>query len=88
VNGLAQGPEPVSAYARGRTRFTFISTVDIRLQKAIGSGHRQAIVYLDVFDLLDAEREVEELVATVPAFRSVSAVEPPRSARLGLRISF
>jgi hypothetical protein len=88
VDGLNQGPEPVSAYARGRTRFTFVSTVDVRLQKAIGTGSRQAVIYLDVFDLFNAQREVEELVATTPAFRSVSAIEPPRSARLGLRIGF
>ncbi len=88
VDGLTQGPEPVSAYARGRTRFTFVSTVDVRVQKAIGTGPRQAVIYLDVFDLFNAQREVEELVATTPAFRSVSAVEPPRSARLGVRVAF
>lgn len=88
VDGLAQGTEPVSAYARGRTRFTFVSTVDVRVQKAIGAGRRQTIVYLDVFDLFNAQREVEEFVGTTPAFRSVSAVEPPRSARVGLRLAF
>jgi hypothetical protein len=88
VDGLNQGPEPVSAYARGRTRFTFVSTVDVRLQKSIGTGSRQAVVYLDAFDLFNAQREVEELVATTPAFRSVSAVEPSRSVRLGVRIGF
>jgi hypothetical protein len=88
VEGLNQGVEPVSAYARGRTRFTFVSTVDVRLQKSIGTASHQAVVYLDVFDLFNVEREVEELVATVPAFRSVSAVEPSRSARLGLRVTF
>ncbi|MEO8481838.1 MAG: hypothetical protein ABI634_06480 [Acidobacteriota bacterium] len=88
VDGLNQGPEPVSAYARGRTRFTFVGTMDVRLQKTIGAGPRQAVVYLDVFDVFNARREVEELVATTLAFRAVSAVEPPRSARLGLRIGF
>jgi hypothetical protein len=88
VDGLNQGPEPISAYARGRTRFTFVSTVDLRFQKRLGDETRRTTVFVDVFNLFDAQREVEELVATTPAFRSVSAVEPPRSVRIGLHVDF
>ncbi len=88
VDGLNQGPEPVSAYARGRTRFTFVSTVDLRFQKIVGGATRRTTVFIDVFDLFNAQREVEEIVATTPAFRSISAVEPPRSVRIGLHVDF
>ena len=88
VDGLAQGPEPVSAYARGRTRFTFVSTLDLRFQKTLGRASRGATVFVDVFDLLNAKREVEEDVSTSVAFRAITAVEPPRSARLGLQLRF
>jgi hypothetical protein len=88
VDGLDQGPEPVSAYARGRTRFTFVSTVDVRLQKRLGGDRRGVVLFIDAFDLFNARREVEELVATTGAFRDVSAVEPPRTLRLGMRVDF
>jgi hypothetical protein len=88
VDDLNQGPEPVSAYARGRTRFTFVSTVDLRFQKLLGNAARRTTVFVDVFDLFNAQREVEEIVATTAAFRDVSAVEPPRSVRVGLRVDF
>jgi hypothetical protein len=88
VGGLNQGPEPIRAYAPGLTRFTFVSTVDLRFQKNFGTPARGAVVFVDVFDLFNAQREVEENVDTSPAFRSVSAVEPPRSARIGLRVRF
>ena len=60
----------------------------MRFQKTIGSGRRRAIAFVDVFNLFDVDREVEELVSTAPTFRDVSAVAPPRSARLGLRLEF
>jgi hypothetical protein len=88
VDGLNQGAEPVSAYARGRTRFTFVSTVDLRFQKMIGGETPRTTFFVDAFNLFDVQREVEELVATTPAFRGVSAVEPPRSVRIGLRVDF
>ena len=88
VTGLSQGAEPIGAYARGRTRFTFVSTVDLRFQKTVGDSARSATFFVDVFDLLNASREVEEVVATTPAFRSIAAIEPPRTARLGVRVAF
>ena len=88
VGELNQGPEPIRAYPPGKTRFTFVGTVDMRFQKDIGTVQRGAIVFLDVFNLFDTEREVEELVSTSPMFRSTSAVVPPRSVRVGIRLRF
>lgn len=88
MSGLDQGAEPLSAYPRGRTRFTFVGTVDARLQKRFTLSGTTLDVVLDVFDLLNSTREVEELVVTDARFRNTSAVEPPRSAQLGFRLGF
>jgi hypothetical protein len=86
--GLTQGPEPIRAYTPGRTRFSFVGSVDLRVQKDFVVGRGRFGVFLDVFDLFNTTREVEEIVATSPDFRDVSAVEPPRSVRIGLRLHF
>ncbi len=88
ISDLAQGAEPVRSYAPGRTRFTFVGTIDARLQKRLRAGRGRVDSVLDVFNLLDARREVEEIVASTPSFRVTSAVAPPRSARLALRVGF
>ena len=89
VNGLAQGPEAVVTYANGRpTRFTYIQTTDVRLQKLIPFGNGSITVIVDAFNVFNIGREVEEYVLTSTAFRSVSAIEPPRTLRLGFRFSF
>jgi hypothetical protein len=88
ATGLAQGPEPIRAYTPGRTRFSFVGSVDLRVQKDFVLGRGRLGLFLDVFDLFNTTREVEEIVATSPDFRDVSAVEPPRSLRVGLRLHF
>lgn len=88
-SNLAQGPEAVVAYANGRpTRFTYIATTDVRLQKTLrfGSGHLTVLV--DAFNVFNIGREVEEYVLTNANFRTVTAIEPPRTLRLGLRFAF
>jgi hypothetical protein len=88
ATGLTQGVEPVRAYPAGRTRFSFVGSADVRVQKDFTIGRGRIGVFVDVFDLFNTTREVEEVVATSPAFRTVSAVEPPRSVRIGLRVGF
>ena len=88
-SGLNQGPEAVMAYANGRpTRFTFISTTDVRLQKTFAFGSGQATLIVDAFNAFNIGREVEEYVLTNAAFRTVTAIEPPRTIRVGLRFAF
>ena len=88
-NNLTQGPEAVAAYANGRpTRFTYIATTDVRLQKVVDVGSGQVTVLVDAFNIFNIGREVEEYVLTNANFRSVTAIEPPRTLRLGLRFSF
>jgi hypothetical protein len=88
ATGLSQGPEPVRAYAAGSTRFTFVSTTDLRVQKTFPAGRGHVGLFLDIFDVFNTTREVEEIVSTSPAFRMTSAVEPPRSVRIGFRVGF
>ena len=43
---------------------------------------------LDVFNLLNTNNEIEEDEVTGPNFRQPTAVQPPRTVRLGLRVTF
>jgi hypothetical protein len=85
---LAQGPEIVQAYRTGRTRFTFTFTLDMRIEKGLTiAGHRAAVT-LDIFNLTNLANEVEENAVTGLTFRQATAVQPPRTVRLGFRVAF
>jgi hypothetical protein len=85
---LAGGPEIVHAYSVGRTRFTYTATVDVRLEKGISLGRGRVAVRVDAFNLTNHANEVEEDVLSGPTFRLSTAVQPPRTLRLGLRFEF
>ena len=86
---LNQGPEVVAAYANGRpTRFTYISTTDVRLQKSFAAGTGHVTLIVDAFNVFNIGREVEEYVLTNANFRTVTAIEPPRTLRIGVRFTF
>jgi hypothetical protein len=85
---LHQGAEAIRAIPNGRSRFTYTLTVDARLEKVFSAGHARVAAVVDVFNALGDAREVEEDVITGPAFRDVSAVQPPRAFRLGARFEF
>ena len=86
--GVEQGVDFIPALPRGLTRFTYTFTLDTRLEKPIRMGGGQASVILQVFNLLNTNNEVEEYEVSGPAFRAATAVQPPRSVRLGLRFTF
>jgi len=88
VPGLNQGTEAVRGFATGRSRFTFRSTLDVRLQKRVAAGGAALEVFLDTYNLLNMSNEVEEYVVTGPRFRETTAVQPPRSFHLGARVTF
>jgi len=73
---------------RGRTRFTYTFTLDTRLEKQIWARGSHAWLILEVFNLLNTNNEIEENEVSGPAFRAATAVQPPRSVRLGLRLTF
>jgi hypothetical protein len=66
----------------------FLGTIDARIGKTMTWGRRESSVMLDVFNITNRHNEVEEnAVAGVP-FRSTTAVQPPRTLRLVVRIGF
>ncbi|MDH4063064.1 MAG: hypothetical protein OEW19_01590, partial [Acidobacteriota bacterium] len=89
AEGLGQGTEVIQAYPRGGQRFTFTGTLDARLEAQVSAGGRHTFGFvLDAFNLLNLAYEVEEDVASGPDFRTISAVQPPRVVRIGVRYSF
>lgn len=81
---LNQGTEAVRAFASGDSRFMFTGTLDARLQQRLG---RFAIV-LDAYNLLGLSYSVEERTTEAPDVRVTTAVQPPRTVHLGLRLTF
>ena len=88
VPDLNQGTEAVRGFSTGKSRFTFRSTVDVRLQKRVAARGAALDLFLDTYNLLNMSNEVEEYVVTGPRFRETTAVQPPRSFHLGARVTF
>jgi hypothetical protein len=86
VPGLPQGAEAVPAIRRSEHRFTFTLTVDARVERAFRVGKGRVAVAVEAFNLLDMKNEVEEDIASGASFRRVTAIQPPRAIRLGLRL--
>ena len=45
-------------------------------------------IVVDGYNLINLTEEVEERVVTGPAFRTPSAIQPPRTVRVGARLTF
>jgi hypothetical protein len=88
VPDLRQGADFVMAIPRGRARYTFAITWDVRVEKVFTLGRSQASAVLEVFNLLDNVNETEEDIVTGPAYRTPTFLQPPRTFRGGLRIAF
>ncbi|MBI3262268.1 MAG: TonB-dependent receptor, partial [Acidobacteria bacterium] len=88
VDDLAQGPDVVRAVPNGRHRFQYLATLDARLARTFTVLNGALTISLDAFNLLNDANEVEEDVVSGPRFRAVTAVQPPRTIRVGLAVSF
>lgn len=88
VPDLSQGPEAIQAYRRGRTRFTYTFTLDVHAEKAFMLGRATVAGIIEAFNLLNTRNEVEEDVVTRASFRAPTALQPPRAARVAVRVSF
>jgi hypothetical protein len=88
ADGLGQGTDLVPTYPRGGQRFTYALTLDGRVEKRIQAGRASVALFGEALNLLDLAHEVEEDIVTGPLFRTVTAVQPPRSFRVGLGLSF
>jgi hypothetical protein len=85
---LSQGTDAVRAFSNGESRFMFIGTLDVRLQKGVPVGGRRVNLFLDAYNLLNLSNSVEEDVAAPPDVRIATAVQPPRSFHAGLTVTF
>lgn len=85
---LPQGAEAVRAIANGKSKFTFITTVDAHLEKSVSVGRGRLAGVLEVYNLLKTANEVEEDVISGPSYRLTTAVQPPRVIRLGVRLEY
>ena len=88
VPGLTQGTTAVRSYANGGTAFTYTGTLDIRLQKTFAAAHARVAVLLDIYNLPNLGNEVLEYVVAGPAFRTPLALQPSRTAHVGMRLTF
>lgn len=88
VPDLRQGADFVMAIPRGRARFTFAISWDARAEKTFAVGRARLGAVVEVFNLLDNTNEVEEDEVTGPAYRTMTALQPPRAFRAGVRLGF
>jgi len=89
VQDINQGTEFVRAYPAGDARFMYTGTLDVRLQKRVTAGARALVVFVDAYNLANMGNEVEERVVTgSPEFRDITAIQPPLSVHIGLRLHF
>lgn len=89
ADGLNQGRDLVQTYSRGGQRFTYTLTLDARVEARWPFNQRRGVGFvLEAFNLLNTANEVEEDIVTGPSFRAISAVQPPRVIRLGVRAAF
>ena len=86
--GLNQGAEAVRAFANGDSRFMFTGTLDARLTKGFTIGGRSIAVVVDAYNLLGLSNSVEESTAAPPDVRITTAVQPPLTLHVGLRVTF
>ena len=85
---LNQGADAVRAFANGDSRFTYIGTLDLRLQKQFAAGGGRWTAYVDGYNLVNLSNSVEEQVAAAPNVRITTAIQPPRAFHVGGRVTF
>ena len=88
VPNLTQGATAVRAYANGGSAFTFTATLDVRVQKTFAIGNSALAATVDIYNLPNLHNEAIEDVSAGPGFRAPTALQPPRTAVVGLRVTF
>ena len=86
--GLTQGPTLVRAYRNGGAAFTYTGTLDVRVQRVFPAGRTTVTAGLDVYNLPGMAKEVSEYVVAGPSFREPTALQPPRTATVSVRIAY
>jgi hypothetical protein len=85
---LGQGFTVVNAFPRGRLRYTYNLTLDLRIQRELRVGRIALTASLDVFNALNQALETEENARSGERFRETVAIQPARTLRGELRWRF
>jgi hypothetical protein len=85
---LGQGFTVVQAFPRGRLRYGFNMTVDVRLERDVPLGPIRLTAALEAYNLFNQTREVEEDARSGMRFRDPTRVQPARTIVLEAKIRF
>jgi len=85
---LGQGFTIVQAYFRGRLRYAFNMTVDVRLEREFPLGRSRLLLGLDLFNLFNQTLQTGENVRSGETFREPTFVQPARTLALSARLRF
>ncbi len=85
---LGQGFTIVQAYFRGRLRYAFNMTVDVRLEREFPLGRSRLALALDAFNLFNQTLQTGENVRSGETFREPTFVQPARTLALRGRLRF
>jgi hypothetical protein len=90
IDGMNQGPYYIQAHPRGRMRYEYNRTVDIRIEKMFPLTNTHLRIILDAFNLLNRALATEESPWSGPNFqaRYATEIQSPRVFRLGLVFEF
>jgi hypothetical protein len=88
VPNLVQGRTAVRGYPNGGTAFTYIGTLDMRVQKIFKRGQTSVAFAVDVYNLPNLDNEVSEYVVASTRFRDPATLQPPRTTVASLRVNF
>ena len=85
---LTQGPMLVRSYRNGGSAFKYQGTLDVRVQRAFRIGRATMTAGFDVYNLPGLQNEVSEYVVGGPRFRESTAVQPPRTGLVSVRVLY
>jgi hypothetical protein len=85
---LGQGFTIVQAYFRGRLRYAFNMTVDVRLERELSLGRSRLALGLDAFNLFNQALQTGENARSGETFREPTFVQPARTVTLSGRLRF
>jgi hypothetical protein len=85
---LGQGFTIVQAYFRGRLRYAFNMTVDVRLERELSLGRSRLALGIDAFNLFNQTLQTGENVRSGETFRVPTFVQPARTLAISGRLRF
>ncbi len=85
---LTQGPMLVRSYRNGGSAFKYQGTLDVRVQRAFRIGRATLTAGVDVYNLPGLQNEVSEYVVGGPRFRESTAIQPPRTGLVSVRVAY